>query len=163
MLELVGLGTDGEREDGAQWRTKKGGFRKRDREGHAQEERKESSDEEIRIIQWKGSDFGVLERSPENSTGGQDNHSQYTFVLYSLFISAERTHNALGSRPSMFCKRFFCVTQKQVFGYLVCHMSHPWLFPHAISSMSTYFSATQREHSVHHAYLPDHRVDKLRH
>ena len=52
--------------------------------------------------------------------------------------------------------------------HLVCHMSHPWLFSHAPSSMSTSSSSpayptTQREHSAHHAHLQDHLVDKLRH
>ena len=47
-------------------------------------------------------------------------------------------------------------------------MSHPWLFSHAPSSMSTSSSSptyptTQREHSAHHALLQDHLVDKLRH
>ena len=52
--------------------------------------------------------------------------------------------------------------------HLVCHMSRPWLFSHALSSMNTSSSSstyptTQREHSVHHAHLQDHVVDKLRH
>ena len=39
-------------------------------------------------------------------------------------------------------------------------MSHPWLFSHAPSSMSTSSSSpayptTQREHSAHHALLQD--------
>ena len=49
-------------------------------------------------------------------------------------------------------------------------MSHPWLFSHALSCMSTSFSSsspayptTQREHSAHHALLQDHLVDNLRH
>ena len=47
-------------------------------------------------------------------------------------------------------------------------MSHPWLFSHAHSSMSTSFSSptyptTQREHSVHPAHLQAPSVDKLRH
>ena len=47
-------------------------------------------------------------------------------------------------------------------------MSHPWLFSHAPSSMSTSSSSptnptTQREHSVHPAHLQAHSVDKLRH
>ena len=79
--------------------------------------------------------------------------------------SAERTHNALGSRPSVICKHL-CVPNKCC--HLVCHMSHPWLFSHAPSSMSTSSSSpayptTQREHSAHHALLQDHLVDKLRH
>ena len=42
--------------------------------------------------------------------------------------------------------------------HLVCHMSHPWLFSHAPSSMSTSSSSltyptTQREHSAHPAHL----------
>ena len=52
--------------------------------------------------------------------------------------------------------------------HLVCHMSHPWLFSHAPSSMSTSSSSptyptTQREHSVHPAHLQAYSVDKLRH
>ena len=52
--------------------------------------------------------------------------------------------------------------------HLVCHMSHPWLFLHAPSSMSTSSSSptyptTQREQPVHPAHLQDHSVDKLRH
>ena len=47
-------------------------------------------------------------------------------------------------------------------------MSHPWLFSHAPSSMSTSSSSpiyptTQREHSVHPAHLQGPSVDKLRH
>ena len=47
-------------------------------------------------------------------------------------------------------------------------MSHPWLFSHAPSSMSTSSSsptypATQREHSLHPAHLQAPSVDKLRH
>ena len=47
-------------------------------------------------------------------------------------------------------------------------MSHPWLFSHAPSSMSTSpssptYPTTQREHSVHPAHLQDHSVDKQRH
>ena len=47
-------------------------------------------------------------------------------------------------------------------------MSHPWLFSHAPSSMSTSSSSatyptTQREHSVHPAHLQAHSVDKRRH
>ena len=47
-------------------------------------------------------------------------------------------------------------------------MSHPWLFSHAPSSMSTSSSSpsnptTQREHSVYPGHLQDHSVDKLRH
>ena len=47
-------------------------------------------------------------------------------------------------------------------------MSHPWLFSHAPSSMSTSSSSptyptTQREHSVHPAHLQAPSVDKLRH
>ena len=54
------------------------------------------------------------------------------------------------------------------FSHLVCHMSHPWLFSHAHSSMSSSSSSqtyptTQREHSVHPAHLQAPSVDKLRH
>ena len=48
-------------------------------------------------------------------------------------------------------------------------MSHPWLFSHALSSMSTSSSysptypTTQREHSVHPAHFQAPSVDKLRH
>ena len=47
-------------------------------------------------------------------------------------------------------------------------MSHPWLFSHAPSSMSTSSSSpiyptTQREHSAHPAHLQGPSVDKLRH
>ena len=53
------------------------------------------------------------------------------------------------------------------FSHQVCHMSHPWLFCHASSSMCTSSSSptyptTQQEHSVHPAHLHDHPVDKLR-
>ena len=42
-----------------------------------------------------GCDFGFLETIPENRrVCGQDTHSQYTFVQYSLFTSAERTPRA---------------------------------------------------------------------
>ena len=52
--------------------------------------------------------------------------------------------------------------------HLVCHLSHPCLFSHAPSSMSTSSSSpthptTQREHSVHPAHLQAPSVDKLRH
>ena len=52
--------------------------------------------------------------------------------------------------------------------HLVCRMSHPWLFSHALSSMSTSSSSptyptTQREHSVHPAHQQAPPVDKLRH
>ena len=54
------------------------------------------------------------------------------------------------------------------FSHLVWHMSHPWLFSHAPSSMSTSSSSptyptAQREHSVHPAHLQAPSVDKLRH
>ena len=53
------------------------------------------------------------------------------------------------------------------FCHLVCHMSRPWLYSHAPSSMSTFsfftYPTTQREHSAHPAHLQDHSVDKLRH
>ena len=54
------------------------------------------------------------------------------------------------------------------FCHLVCPMSHPWLFSHAPSSMSTSsssptYSTTQWEHSVHLAHLQVHSVDKLCH
>ena len=47
-------------------------------------------------------------------------------------------------------------------------MSHPWLFSHVPSSMSSSsssptFPTTQREHSVHPAHLQAPSVDKLRH
>ena len=53
--------------------------------------------------------------------------------------------------------------------HLVWHMSHPWLFSHAPSSMSTSSSysptcpPSQREHSAHPAHLQVPSVDKLRH
>ena len=74
----------------------------------------------------------------------------------------------LGSsaRPSVICKHL--CAQKNQFSHLVCHMSHPWLFSHEPSSMSTSSSSpiyptTQREHSVHPAHLQAHSVDKLLH
>ena len=70
------------------------------------------------------------------------------------------------SRPSVICIVIF-VHQKKCC-HLVCQMSHPWLFSHALSSMSTSSSSstyptTQREHSVHPAHLQAHSVDNLRH
>ena len=49
-----------------------------------------------------GGDFGFLEGIPENRLGCRHNtHSQDTFVQYSLFTSAHRTINALGSRIAL--------------------------------------------------------------
>ena len=48
-----------------------------------------------------GGDFGFLERIPENRRGDADSTPTNTArtAQYSLFTSAERTMNALGSRP----------------------------------------------------------------
>ena len=61
-----------------------------------------------------------------------------------------------------------CAVQFVQSSHLVCFMSHPWLFSHAPSSMSTSSSSpmyptTHREHSVHPAHLRAPSVDKLRH
>ena len=105
-----------------------------------------------------------------------DTHSQHTSAPYSLFTSAERTHNALGSRIAL---SSLCAWKES--SHLVSHMSHPcWLLhmPFTTSTSSSSFtlpSITQehaaqsvqhdplQKHSVHPAHLQAPLVDKLRH
>ena len=113
-----------------------------------------------------------LEGTPQNRRREEVDRTptrKYTSVQYSLFTSAERTLNALGLAQVQDQARFASIyVLQRKFSHLVCHMSHPWLFSHAPSSMSTSSSAltyptTQREHSVHPAHLQAHPVDKRRH
>ena len=110
-----------------------------------------------------GGDFGFSKEFRKiDGACGQDTHSQYTSVQYSLFTSAERTDNALGSSIGMviFVRQDKCC-------YLVWPMSHPWLphlpFTMSTSSSSPMYPTTHREHSVHPAHLQAPSVDKLRH
>ena len=82
----------------------------------------------------------------------QDTHSQDTSVQCSL-ITAPTAHSMrLSSRPSVSCKHL-CVQNKCC--HLVCHMSHPWLFSHAPSSMSTSSSSpTFLPHNENTQYTP---------
>ena len=109
----------------------------------------------------------------------QDTHSVQTSVQYSLFSSAERSHNALGSSHTD-CSVIF-VRLKSIC-HLVLHMSHPLLLshmPYTTSTSSSSFtlpSTTTQEHAAqpaqhdqlqehprHHELLQALPVDKLRH
>ena len=85
----------------------------------------------------------------------QDTRSQFTSVQYSL-ITARNAHSMRLAQDQAWFASIFVPQNKCC--HLVCHVSHPWLFCHAPSSMSTSSSSptyptTQLEHSVHPASL----------
>ena len=117
--------------------------------------------------------FRFLGRNSRKSTGGygQDTHSQYTSVQYRFITSADRTHNALGSRIAL---SSWCAWQEC--SYLVFSMSHPWLshLPLTTSTSTSSFALLSRTQKQHHRYNQNNSentqyithipsVDKLRH
>ena len=99
-----------------------------------------------------GGDFGFLEGIPENRQGCRQDPLTKHMCAVQFDHSAHRTLNALGLAS-------ISVPQNQ-FGHLVCHMSHTWLFSHALSSMSTSsFHLPIQPHNKNAQYI--HHISKL--
>ena len=108
----------------------------------------------------------------------QDAHSQYTFVQYSQFTSAERTPRAW-IKPARLNAENLCAHEKCLSSDP--HMSHPFLFSHLPRTTSTSSSSFTlpstttpehalqwgqhdllQEHPVHHQPLQERPIEKHR-
>ena len=93
-----------------------------------------------------GGDFGFLEEISEKSTGSVDKtHSHKTHVCGTV-CSQRAPHNKCAWLKNC---NVTCVSEKE-FSHLVCLMSHPWLFSHALSFMNTSSSSFSKKPFLPH-------------